>query len=77
MWLSAGSLSLTDRNSQVWRRCEANEEKNVTVEVTKELVNECISNVSYFNSLDQNTKYSVRDYVSNKGGFMPLHIRNI
>lgn len=56
---------------------EANEEKNVTVEVTKELVNECISNVSYFNSLDQNTKYSVRDYVSNKGGFMPLHIRNI
>ena len=47
------------------------------VEITRELVNECINDISYFNSLDQNTKYSVRDYIINEGGFMPLHISNI
>ena len=56
---------------------KSKDNENSTVEITKELVDKCIADVSYFNSLDQNTKYSVRDYVSNKGGFMPLHIRNI
>lgn len=56
---------------------KSKENESFTVDVTKELVNECIANVSYFNSLDKSIQYSVRDYILNKGGFMPLHIRNI
>ena len=47
------------------------------ISVTKELIDKCINSISFFNSLDINTKYSVRDYILNSGGFMPLHIRNI
>ena len=47
------------------------------MEITNELVHTCIENVDYFNSLDKNSQYAVKDYINNKGGFMPLHIRNI
>ena len=47
------------------------------ISVTKELIDKCINSISFFNSLDINIKYSVRDYILNSGGFMPLHIRNI
>ena len=47
------------------------------ISVTKELIDKCINSISFFNSLDINTKYSVRDYILNSGGFIPLHIRNI
>lgn len=56
---------------------KSKENESFTVDITKELVNECIANVSYFNSLDKSIQYSVRDYILNKGRFMPLHIRNI
>ena len=59
------------------KEVEFKEDTHDTVEITIELVQTCIENVNYFNSLDKNEKYAVRDYISNKGGFMPLHIRNI
>ena len=59
------------------KEAEFKEDTHDTVEITIELVQTCIENVNYFNSLDKNEKYAVRDYISNKGGFMPLHIRNI
>ena len=59
------------------KEVEFKEDTHDTVEITIELVQTCIENVKYFNSLDKNEKYAVRDYISNKGGFMPLHIRNI
>ena len=59
------------------KEVEFKEDTHDTVEITIELVQTCIENVNYFNSLDKNEKYAVRDYINNKGGFMPLHIRNI
>lgn len=59
------------------KEAEFKEDTHDTVEITIELVQTCIENVNYFNSLDKNEKYAVRDYINNKGGFMPLHIRNI
>ena len=59
------------------KEVEFKKDTHDTVEITIELVQTCIENVNYFNSLDKNEKYAVRDYISNKGGFMPLHIRNI
>ena len=56
---------------------EVKEDTNKKVEITNELVHTCIENVDYFNSLDKNSQYAVKDYINNKGGFMPLHIRNI
>ena len=58
------------------KESEVKEDTYDTVEITVELVQTCIENVSYFNSLNTNEKSAVRDYINNKGGFMPLHIRN-
>ena len=58
------------------KEVEFKEDTHDVAEITVELVQTCIENVNYFNSLDINGKSAVRDYINNKGGFMPLHIKN-
>ena len=58
------------------KEVEFKEDTHDVAEITVELVQTCIENVNYFNSLDINGKSAVRDYINNKSGFMPLHIKN-
>lgn len=54
-----------------------NEAKDEVLEITRELIHDCMINDDYFNSLDIKTKVAVKDYIVNNGGFIPLHIQNI
>lgn len=44
------------------------------IEVTEELINKCMLDKDYFESLDMTTKYAVKDYIKNKGRFIPSHL---
>lgn len=54
-----------------------NQIKDEVLEITRELVHDCISDDAYFNSLNIKTKVAVKEYILNEGGFIPLHIKNI
>lgn len=54
-----------------------NQIKDEVLEITRELVHDCIIDDAYFNSLNIKTKVAVKEYMINKGGFIPLHIKNI
>ena len=51
-------------------------EEDVPVEITYDLIKKCINSVSYFNSLDEDTKAAVKENVRIKGGgFIPMHLQ--
>ena len=62
---------------QVKRDVEENktsEEDNKQVEITENLINECMLSYNYFNSLDEVTRAAVKVYMKNRGGFIPPHL---
>ena len=62
---------------QVKRDAEENktsEEDNKRVEITENLINECMLSYNYFNSLDEITRAAVKVYMKNRGGFIPPHL---
>ena len=62
---------------QVKRDVEENktsEEDNKQVEITENLINECMLSYNYFNSLDEITRAAVKVYMKNRGGFIPPHL---
>lgn len=62
---------------QVKRDAEENktsEEDNKQVEITENLINECMLSYNYFNSLDEITRAAVKVYMKNRGGFIPPHL---
>ena len=62
---------------QVKRDAKGNktsEEDNKQVEITENLINECMLSYNYFNSLDEVTRAAVKVYMKNRGGFIPPHL---